>query len=356
MVDTTLIKQSLIGLVGYRQPTNPDYAIIDIDNQDSISGLYINDNPYAKLEYLKDSSDYAKASDAEFNAYLKILKETAITNVCNQVFNQPDFLDRNLIYTKALNKTVSNETTLPSGFVGYRIIIDEKKNVAFRINKAIFEFVKSETIQFMVFNSSLKDPILSVEVEVTQFNHIEIIDKSINDLGFYKGIFYIGFVTNGIKTYKRNFSDSSFMSELTNLTIDKIKVDSYVGSELFDLDSVTQISDYAGFNLDITVFEDYTDFIITNKSMFSRAIYLDSVIICLNTYIASLRSNGNERSANELYSRIMLEIEGTRKDDNVVHIKGLRPEMVYEISQIKGQYLKLKDGFIGRGFFVETQT
>jgi hypothetical protein len=121
------------------------------------------------------------------------------------------------------------------------------------------------------------------------------------------------------------------------------------------LNNARETSEYSGFNLDIIVVDDYTDFIVTNKFLFARAMYLDCVIACLNIYASSLRSNGDERNAEELYRRIMVEIEGTRPDDNVITIRGLRPQIIYEISQIREQLLKLKGGFFGKGYFVDTQ-
>jgi hypothetical protein len=54
------------------------------------------------------------------------------------------------------------------------------------------------------------------------------------------------------------------------------------------------------------------DFIKIHKYSFARAIYLDSILMLLNIYAASLEANADERTAEELYSRIMVEIEGTR--------------------------------------------
>jgi len=75
------------GLIGYRQPFNPKYAILDVKNLKSTSGLYITDNPYVKVEYLKDSQDFAKIRDADFNIYLKRLIDSSIIDVVSQIFD-----------------------------------------------------------------------------------------------------------------------------------------------------------------------------------------------------------------------------------------------------------------------------
>lgn len=354
MFDVNLVSDSLQGLVGYRQPANPKYQIVDTENQQSESGLYITDNPYAKIEYLRDNHDYSRVSNVDFNKFLKNLKRTSITSVCSQIFDKPDFLDRDLIYTKNINKVANNEFQLPSGFVGYRVSINSKKNVAFRLNRAIFEINNSGELQFLVFNSNIDIPIYSEKITYANNYSTHDINFTCNDLGYYKGTFYIGFIANSEITYRRNFEDASIQNIITYLDIKQVKVN-HNDETMFDQNEVQYLEHYCGFNLDITVVDDFTDLIINNKSLFSRAIYLNSIIACLNVYAASLRSNGNERDSKELYSLIMLEIEGTRPDDNVVHIRGLRPEMLYEISQIREQLLQLKNGFMTIGYNVDTQ-
>jgi hypothetical protein len=353
MFDINVIKSELNGLVGFKQPANPKYANIDADNQISQSGLFVTDNPYAKIEYLRDNHDYARVSDVQFNNFLRDLKKTSIIKVCQSVFIEPDYLDRNLIYSNGNNKVT--EFQLPVGFVGYKIKIDEKKSVAFRINRAILEFVADGNLDLLVFNSNLKTPIHTVSIAYDDYYHIEDVDLVCNDSGYYKGTFYVGYINTNKRTYKRDFEDSSLQNKLTCLEISQIKVDDVNVATIFDQSKVEGLEDYCGFNLDITVVDDFTDMILNNKYLFSRAIYIETVIAALNVYCSSLRSNSGERNADDLYARVMLEIEGTRPDDNVVHVRGLRPEMLFEISQIREELLKLKHGLFTIGYNVDTQ-
>lgn len=354
MFDNTLIKNELSGLVGFRQPANPKHAIIAGDNLNSLSDLYVTDNPYVKVEYLIANVDYNRMTAAQFNDVLKRMREASAINICTQVFAEDDFIDRNTIYGNTQNK---NKTSiLPQGFIGYAIEIDEQKSVGFRINRAIIEMATSGSIDLLVFNSNIKQPIYTQTINYDEFYHLESIDLPINNIGYYRGTFYVGFISDGtISTYDRNYNNSNVKNSLKNLCIENAFVSGVTTPEIFNLDEVHDITTYCGLNLDITVLDDFSDFITTNKYLFSRAIYLDCIIACLNIYAASLRSNGDERNAEELYSRIMLEIEGTRPDDNVITIRGLRPQVIYEISQIREQIKKLKGGFFGKGYDVLTQ-
>lgn len=354
MFDVNLIKQEFKGLVGFRQPANPKFAILDEENLVSKSGLYITDNPYAKIEYIKANVDYERATNPQLNLMLKRMLETSAVNICSQVFIDDDFVDRNQIYSNTQNKV--EELELPTGFVGYRINIHDNKNIAIRINRIILEMVDAGSVELLVFNSNKKAPVKIIPIVFEEFYHRETLDIILNDLDYFKGSFFIGFINDGThKTYKKNYFDSINKNDIQSLTIINTVVENHTEPLLFDLNNAKEFGDYCGFNLDITVIDDYTDFIITNKFLFARAIYLDSIIASMNICAATLRSNSDERSANELYGRIITEIEGTRPDDNVITIRGLRPQMIYEISQIRDQLNKLKGGFFGRGFFVDTQ-
>ncbi len=354
MFDNTLIKAELSGLVGFKNPANPKFAILNSENQASLSGLFATSNPYCKIEYLHRGFDYSRMTDAQFNAELKNIKETSAINICSLVFDIEAYVDRGQIYSNPFNKV--EEFTLPAGFCGYIINIDKEESVAFVINKAIFEMVEAGVTKLLIFNSNHKQPIHTVDIAYDAFYSIENVDFIVNNTGYYKGSFAIGFICTNQKTYKRGYNDSNEKNFIKFLDIRNVFVEGHSDeTTIFDLNDAREVTDYCGFNLDITIVNDYTELISTNRFLFARAIYLDIIISCLNIYAASLRSNDDQRTAEELYREIMLQIEGTRPDDNVISIQGLRPQIVYEISEIKKQLFNLKEAFFGRGYFVDTQ-
>jgi len=153
MFDVSKIKDSLSGLVGFKQPFNPDYAIIDADNQLSESGYYVNSNPFAKIEFIKDCQDYRSISDANFNIVLKDIIEDSVVNTVNQVFDESSYIDRQVLYKNALNK---NETEiLPNGFVGYKIEVDDTKSIAFKITRLFLDFEGTGNITLLIKESIL---------------------------------------------------------------------------------------------------------------------------------------------------------------------------------------------------------
>jgi len=136
------------------------------------------------------------------------------------------------------------------------------------------------------------------------------------------------------------------MSNFKELCIEKIFVNGHASNELFDLTLIDGLSQDTGLNLDMSVYDDYTDFILNNKMLFAKAISLEFTIRCLQMYVSSIRSNSNERKSQELYQKIMIEIEGTKGSDSLISVTGLREQVLGEVSQLKQEVKKLKTGFL----------
>lgn len=344
MVNINKIQTGLLGLVGFEQPYNDKYAIVDIDNIASESGYYITDNPYAKIEFVIDNQDFVNITFEQFNQKLNSIKRSSISNVINQVFSEYDFIDRNVLYKNASNKI--EVETLPIGFVGYKIDVTNAKDTAFKINRVLLDFNGTGTIDLMAWNTSSKTAIYTKNIIVTTDHQEVILDWTFDNANkTYKGDYYIGYNTTGITVspFKRELAQSNLTSNFKCLNVEKVKVSNHNTSTLFDLRNVDGMSEYCGLNLDITIFDDYTDFILNNKMLFARALQLQGIISCIQIYMASLRSNSNQSHANKVYEKIMIELEGTRSD-NVIYIKGIKNQLLSEISSIRSEIQKLKIG------------
>lgn len=341
------IANGLLGIVGFRQPYNPDYAILDVDNITSTSGLYVNDNPYAKIEFIKDTQDYKDITDEDFNTHLKEMQEASIVSVCNQVFNEYDSIDRNVLYKYALNKV--NVETLPIGFVGYKVEVSNAKNTAFAINRVILDFSGTGTFDLMLYNTGKKTAIRTKTITITTDNQVEELNWVLdNSETTYKGDYYIGYKTTGltVSPYKRDWNNSSIMSTFKELCIGKVFVKNHNVATLFDLTLIDGLSEDIGLNLDISIYDDYTDFILNNKQLFAKAICLEFIIRCLQSYVSNIRSKYEQRKAEELYQKIMIEIEGLKGSDSILSVVGLREQVMGEISLLKQEIKKLRVGFL----------
>jgi len=350
MIQVSKIQTAFLGLIGFKQPYNPDYAIVDASNQLSESGYFVTDNPYAKVEYIKDNQDYKNISDLDFNLELENLKRRAISNVVNSVFNDYDFIDRSLMYKNASNKIEIE--SLPVGFVGYKIEVTSEKNIAFKLTRVLLDFEGTGDIELILWNSAKKEPLYTKTIEITSDHQSETLDWVLdNSNDVYKGEYYVGYINTGVldvSPYKREFNNANVLTDPTGLCIEAVKVLGQTDNVLFDLKSVDGMSEDSGLNFDISVYEDFTDFALNSKMLFARAIQLDCIISCLQLYLSSIRSNANQTIAAQLYQKVMIELEGTDSDSPII-VKGLKKQLIGEISSIRNEIQKMRKGFTKSG-------
>ena len=356
MIQVDKISNNLYGIVGLRQPFDPTYAILDSDNQISRSGYFVDENPYVKIEYLKDAQDYKDISDAEFNSYLKRIQEASIVDVCHQVFNRFDYLDRNLLYQNAHNKV--DQEVLVDGFVGYKIEVSGESNIAFQIKRVLLDFDTTGDFKLMLFNTSELNPIFEQDITITSPTQVVELDWSVDNSGnTYKGDYYLGYIKTATTPipYKRNYDNADLMTCISKLRIEKVRVVGHSTETLFDLTNEEGLSENIGINPDFVVYEDFTDLITQNEMLFARAVQLSMGISILREYQNSLRSNGNERRAEQQSNRILVEIEG-QDGVGVLTITGLRPQLLGEINQIAEEINKLRTGYFNNSIRVSTLT
>jgi hypothetical protein len=347
---------AISGIVGWIQPANPDYAILDAPNISSVSGRFINENKFVKVEYIKDSQDYASISDTVFNDELVQLQKTAILSVMDRVFNKPDFIDRQLVYRYPNNKVTTD--SLLDGFVGYRISQDDTKNLAIEIKRDLLEFSGAGNVTLVLFNSQKQSTVFSKDVTIAgTLQEVELNWRLDNASPLYKGDIYYGYFTEGVTVlpFKRDYQNSNVKSCISNISIENIKVPDVSGGDLFDLTLIEGAEECWGLNPDITVFSDYTDLILQNQFLFAKAIQMQCQIQSLTYYLSSLRTNRIEREGNDAVNRIIIELEGTTESTGVKKV-GLGDKLVGEINRIRKEITKLQKGYFNHGILSITRT
>lgn len=347
---------AISGIVGWLQPANPDYAILDATNLASVSGRYVNENKFVKVEYLKDTQDYAAIGDVEFNSELVQLQKTGILSIMDKVFDSSDFIDRQVLYRYANNKI--NTDALPDGFVGYEITPDDTKNVAIEIKRDLLEFSGAGDVTLVLYNSNQKAVVESKVVTISSdLQEVELNWRLDNESPLYKGNLYYGYFTNGVTVlpYKRDYQNSNVQSAITNICLQNIKVPDATAGDLFDLNDIEGAEESWGLNPDITVFYDYTDLILQNQFLFGRAIQLQCQIQSLTYYLASLRTNRNEREAESATNKILVELEGTTEGTGIKKV-GLGDKLSGEINRIRKEIDRLQRGYFPKGILSITRT
>jgi hypothetical protein len=357
MFNVNKIRANFYGVVGFRQPLNPLFAILDAANQVSRSGYLVTENPFVKIEYIKENADYKDLSDPQFNTMLKNMQEESITNVCGKVFSGTDYIDRQVLYPFPQNKVDTD--TLAQGLITHKIGVAINKNIAFEITRILLDFDGAGDIELMLFNTAELNPIFTKTITISSAHQEEVLNWKVdNSDTTYKGDYYLGYRSNAasigtLKPFKRDWEQSDVVSNITYLSIEKQQFVGHTTDTLPDLTTEESFDEATGLNPDITVYNDYTDLIKQNEALFSRAINLDLQISCLGNYVASLRSNRDQRNSDRIALRITQEIEG-QAGEGLVPITGLRPQLIRSITKIAEEIERIKKGYFGERAQIDT--
>lgn len=356
MINTAQIKTGFSGLIGYKQPFNPEYAVISDSNLVSESGLTVNSNPYAKIKYLRECQDYEHISDEQFNEVLQNVILDSAVNVCNSVFNEPSQLDSSLLFRNATN--FSKLSDVPNGFVGLELDLYNCDDIMFQIPTVYLNFQGNTDLELIVYSTLTQDIIrrqtFTISGSSTKVDlnwTFTASETSVNDK------YYFGYIKTDTtpQPYERDYDIASLKTRISHMYCEECYVSGHIGDTLFDLDALSYTSRGIGINPIITTSKDYTEIAIRNKHLFARAVYLEAVIAFLREYLVTDALNFSQRQGVELYNKILLEIEGSQTKDNVIAVKGLRPQLIGEIADIKKHLESLKEDTFGNGFFTYTE-
>ena len=344
MFDKSIVQNKLKGLVGFTAPLDPNFFDLDSDNLESRSGYFYTDQPYAKLEALRDTQDYADISQVQFNDLLRTINNNAVTSVCNAVFTTaetPSFIDRQKIYKYALNKA-NLEDQLVNGFVGHKFCFENKPNITAEISSVTLDFSGTGDVTLLLYNTQSLAPVESKTVTITTDNQVETLNWK---MYAQNGDYYLGYIYDGsLIPFKRNYELSNVESRITYMWHEKRLVKDFAGGNIWDLETDDSTSGSTGLNPDVSVYHDYTDLIIQNESLFANAIYLQGAISFLNYIKSSLRSNKNQRLSESQLISLNQAIEG-QEGQSVVRITGLRPSLNNQIGLIQQRVNELRKGY-----------
>lgn len=345
MVQISKIQEGLFGIVGLRQPLDPSLPILSDANKTSRSGLYVDDIQPFKLKLFKDTQEFIAITDEQLNDVLEQVQKTSITNVMFKVFDQGDYIDRNYLYSNANSRT--KVVNIANGTVfGWKIEVEERKNLAFKIGRVRLEFDfdgATHDVKLYLMNSFLSEPIKQKEITLTRKDQIEelqwIVDSTDND---YKGYYYLLIQSvsgERLQPFERNIDDSNEMNDIAFLEFEGVMIPNF-NAENFNFEPERYISQNVGINPDVIVYDDFTDFVIQSQFMFARAIQLEMAIYLMSQIAGSTRSNQNERMAREIVAMMQVAING---QENVN--KGLDGQLWHEVASLKKEVKKLKQSF-----------
>ena len=307
-------------LVGFKQPTEAKYAIVDAGNLTSESGLYFNSDfsPLVTIRNIIESVQEVGISGANFNNLLERYANTATIQVMNAAYPGIDLIENKVLYPNYSDKSY----TLDNGtdFVGYEIKTSRRHDVSVQLNQVIHEFDKEgETVKLLLFHSSLIDPIKTLEIttaltaSTVQALTNWILSYSLSVKG---GRFYIGYLTSGLtaKAINRKSGEASVVNNGQHFVFTPIKVTGHNTETMFDINDIDYTGDTYGLNFDISSKFDYTSVLMNNAQTFATAIGYQFAANVLQLISTSTRINETNSSLSEL-ARIELNGNETHKND-----------------------------------------
>lgn len=323
------IKTGLYQLVGWKQPSESGYNILDADNLVSNSGKRFEDyHPLVKVKYIKDSQDDASISDANFNTYLKDLQKSCIVDAVNAVLPDKDLIDHDILfpYENRLIDLIENTTS----FVGYEIT--SCKDIGVIVNQLITEFNGIGTFNLYLFHSSQKAPVKtqSVTTQAYSSKYQTLSDWKLDSRTYKGGTWYIGYLRSGltIKAINRQWDLSGVKNNFKAFNTIPFIVRDWNSAELWDIDDIEYTSETFGLNFDFSSRYEYTNKVLTNKDLFRDAIGYRMATKVLELIATSSRINGNETLANMALTELEEKGESFYKG-------GLRKQYEDEINKLK---------------------
>lgn len=324
MYDIPTIKTNLSGVVGWRQPQENEFAILDAANLASSSGLVFQGvHRLVTVENLKNALPET-LTNSEFNDEIFDMQQDAIQTVVQSVFQLKKprtkaLLDQLRLYDNANVKDDFIEN-VASQWVGYEIDLSKNNNIKVVIDALGSEFDGIETLDIKLFHSSQKSAIatfpLTTLKDDSKFDDLTT-DFIMDYLTFVGGTYYIGYEMDDLGTVRalnRSFDVSEVANKPKHFDIRPIRVKDYAGPDLFDIDDIEIASQTYGLNFEFTTTADITNLISDQKQTFADLISKQMAIIVLTTMIYSTRTSSIKM---ETRTMALLELKGTDKNRQI---------------------------------------
>lgn len=338
------VMSAMTGRLGWKQPTQSPYAIVDTGNQASASGRYFNDgsfHPIVTIKNIKDTCEDPAISNSDFNALLTQMQKSAIMQCLSAVFDKAELIEQKTLFDRCLNY----DLLIPNGsnFVGIRFRVPDPRFTV-QINSLGLYFNEAATFTLYLYHDSKKDPIWQQSVTTVADDQTIItpttellLNTAIND--YKTGSFYLGYYQDdlagaqAIDEQVHEFADTKcfgfdyFQSVKTGTDFNRKQI------------SITAYT--YGINAEVSCFRDHTVAIIRNAPLFDEAVGLQmAYMVCKQVIYAASRSNLNERALKEQMDKFGLqyELDGSVPISDVPVSSGLQKRINNILARVRQSF------------------
>lgn len=340
MYDNQRVLPKLFSRVGWRQPTQAEYAILTEPNTTTRSGRYFQD-VYAPvtIQNIKDLQQDADISDSDFNLMLEAMQKAAILDMLSAVFNDREVVDT--VQTFDRETDIADSLIENTGkFVGYRIDIAKTDQFATQLSQVGLYFNEDVTFELKCFIDNSAQAIWTKQVEAVG-NEITIVDIDDLVLSYMSNkarstTFYIGYFQDGLGTAQ------AYDEQVSRYNCGCLwRAQTFVGtpSEARFAIPVDYSPETFGLNLQFTSYKDFTNQIIANVRLFDEAISLQVAVKTLELILSSTRSNATERITKEMLGDIYRELNAEGPTAEKPYMPGIKSRYFGEIKKLQKSFL-----------------
>lgn len=336
MYQTDRILNLLFGRVGWKQPTQSEYAILDGGNTLSKSGRYFqNTHAAVTIRNIKETQQDEDISDEDFNEYLVDLQKSAILKTLSAVFNQPEIIETGAVFERETNLASFLQANTGK-FVGYKVKIAEKTDYGTAVTRATLLFNEDVQFELKCFVDNKVQAVWTKPVQAiaNEATIIDIDDLILSWAGKYGAIstFYIGYFQEDLGTAKAINEPVACWKQ--GLLWDADPVFATTSGVKFDL-PCTEDSLTKGLNLEFTSYREHTSSIIANKALFDEAVSLQVACDVIELILSSTRSNGTERMAQEQLADLHSALNQELATNERPYTPGLKVRYAREIEKLQ---------------------
>jgi hypothetical protein len=344
MFRESIILSDLFGQVGWRQPIDSDYDIVDATNLATASGLYFQDfHSMIDIRMIKESIQDIGISDSNFNTYLTNLQKASIIKVLRKIFSENDLIERLNLFD---NENVITETiTNGADWVGYEITVPKRSDISVKLNTALLEFDAAGSVTLRLFNSQNQTALTTQAVTTvanSQANHSltnwYLHYNSVATPHYAGGKFYVGYLTSGLtpKAINRNWQNAAVINDGRGFCFRPCKFAGHTSITLPDIDSIEYTDQTYGLNFDVSTVYDYTNLISSQKHLFVNAIGLQVCRDVMEMVYTSVRSTREERIGKDV---VFFELNGNQANPAFPFQDGITKRLDDEISRLRKNFL-----------------
>jgi hypothetical protein len=340
MFNADKVIKALKGRVGWRQPTQPDYAILTEVNLTTKSKRRFQDfHSAVTIQNIKDLTEDQDISDDDFNLALEGMQESAILRTMGEVFCGSEVVDTVQAFDR--QRDIAHTPITNSGkFVGVRVNIARNTDYVTALSNIALLFDSDVEFELKCFidnnDQAIWTKLVTAKKDAVTIVPVDDLFMSYLGEGTNTTVFYIGY-------FQENLGEAKAYTEpVWGWKYGYLWRVDYFESLKKDTKFVTPVtytSNTYGLNPQFTSMMDHTNVIIANASMFDEAIGLQVACDTLELITTSTRTNATERVTKEQLGDLYLALNQDQSTSERPYGPGLKARYHKEVSKLNKAFL-----------------